>query len=60
MSVQGYQPAHFRLPARAKLAGPSTMREKRWTHLFIVGKSPDEAANEANVYYTNSRFQMKR
>ena len=28
----------------AKLAGPTTMREKRWTRLFIAGKSADEAA----------------
>jgi len=28
------------------------MREKAWTHLFITGKTPDEAAYQANVSYS--------
>jgi hypothetical protein len=31
------------------------MREKAWTRAFIIGKTPDEAAAEANIYYSNSR-----
>jgi len=49
-----------RLCARAKLACPSTMREKAWVHSFITGKTSDEAANEANIYYSNSRVRAKR
>jgi hypothetical protein len=30
----------WRKRAREKLAGPTTMREKAWTHLFITGKTP--------------------
>ena len=39
--------AQWRERARAKLAGPPTMREKAWVNAFIAGKSPDEAAAEA-------------
>ena len=52
--------AQWRERARAKLAGPTTMREKAWTLAFIQGKAPDEAAVEANVYYSNSRVRAKR
>jgi hypothetical protein len=38
--------AQWRERARAKLSGASTMRERRWTQLFIAGKTPDEAAGE--------------
>jgi len=36
------------------------MREKRWTHPFIIGKSPDEAAAEAETYAHNWRIRAKR
>jgi hypothetical protein len=36
------------------------MREKAWVHLFITGKTPDEAAAQANVYYSNSHARPKR
>ena len=49
--------AQWRERAREKLAGPSAMRERRWTQLFISGKTPDEAAAEANIYYSNSRVR---
>jgi hypothetical protein len=52
--------AEWRERALEKSAGPSTMREKAWTHAFIMGKTPDEAAAEANVYYSNSRVRTKR
>src|SRR5262245_24825119 len=35
--------------ARAELAGASTIREKRWTQLYIQGATPEAAAHEANV-----------
>ena len=49
--------AEWRKRAREKLAGPTTMREKTWTHLFITGKSPDEAAAQANIFYSNSQVR---
>jgi len=52
--------AQWRERARAKLAGPTAMREKAWVHSFIIGKTPDEAANDANIYYSNSRARAKR
>ena len=52
--------AEWRQRAREKLAGPTTMREKAWTHLFITGKTPDEAAYQANIYYSNSQVRTKR
>ena len=52
--------AQWRERARAKLAGPSTMREKAWVHAFIIGKTPDEAADHANVHHSNSRVRWKR
>jgi hypothetical protein len=42
------------------LAGAATRREKAWVHAFILGKTPDEAAAEANVYFGNSRVRAKR
>ena len=47
--------AEWRKRAREKLAGPTTMREKAWTHLFITGKTPDKAAAQANTYYRNTQ-----
>jgi len=52
--------AQWRERARAKLAGPTTMREKAWVRSFIIGKMPGEAAAEAKVHYGNSRAWAKR
>src|SRR5262245_20331249 len=41
--------AEWRKRAREKLAGPIIMPERAWTHAFIIGKTPDEAAAEANT-----------
>jgi hypothetical protein len=31
-----------------------------WPNLFIKSKTPDEAAYQANVYYSNSQVRPKR
>jgi hypothetical protein len=38
--------AEWRKRARERLAGPTSMREKAWTRAFIIGKTPDEAADQ--------------
>jgi hypothetical protein len=38
----------------------NTMREKAWVHAFIIGKTPDEAAAEANTYAYNWSIRPKR
>jgi hypothetical protein len=52
--------AEWRKPAREKLAGPNTMRERDWRNLFIKSKSPDKAAAEANTFYRNSQVRATR
>jgi len=52
--------AQWRQRAREKLAGPDSMRKERWLHLFIIGRTPDEAAYQANLYYSNSQVRTKR
>ena len=52
--------AQWRERARAKLAGPTSMREKRWTQLFIAGKTPDDAAAEANTHYSNNQARGRK
>jgi len=37
------------------LAGATTMRERDWRNLFIKGKSPSEAGEEAKAYAYNAR-----
>jgi len=42
--------AEWRKQANALLEGPSTMRERAWTQLYIEGRTPAEAAAIANTY----------
>jgi hypothetical protein len=41
------------------LKGGNLMREKRWTQLYITGTSPEDAAHEANVLYSNAQVRPK-
>jgi hypothetical protein len=54
-------PAAWRAAAKRHLAGtPTTMRERRWTQLYILGATPEQAADEARTHHANSRASWER
>jgi len=52
--------AAWRVQANALLEGPSTMRERNWTRLYIEGRTPAEAAAIANTYVHNNQVPRDR
>jgi hypothetical protein len=49
------------LAANKLLGGtPSTMRERRWTQLYILGATSEEAAAEARTHHANTQRIGKR
>jgi hypothetical protein len=54
-------PAAWRAAAKRHLAGmPTTMREKRWRDLYILGATPEQAAEEAKTHHSNSAGGLLR
>jgi hypothetical protein len=46
--------AEWKTKAAAELSGPIAMTERQWRQLFIKGRSPSEAAAEAETYRRNT------
>jgi hypothetical protein len=39
---------------------PGVMRERDWRQLFIRGKTPEDAARQAETYYWNMKTPFER
>jgi hypothetical protein len=51
--------AEWRRRARALVTVPTTMGERHWRDQFIKGHSPEDAAQYATTYYTNTQTRPK-
>jgi hypothetical protein len=47
----------WRARANAELDGPDLMLERHWRRLFILGRQPSEAAQEAEALLHNARVR---
>jgi hypothetical protein len=53
-------PAAWKAAALSRVDGPTTMRHSAMMKLYILGASPDEAAEHANTDIRNRRVTMGR
>jgi hypothetical protein len=51
--------AEWRRRARALVTVPTTMGKRHWRDQFIKGRTPEEAAQYATTYYTNTQVRPK-
>jgi len=54
------EPSRVAQTGNVLLEGPSTMRERNWTRLYIEGRTPAEAAAIANTYVHDNRVPRGR